>query len=188
MNNIKKKRLLIIDNEQNCAELCQLLNDEYNISAIGNIHEAIKILEEQKEDVDALLINSDMQEDLCAAVNIINSSTRFSSIPILLLAGENPSEEQLKYLGAGAADCISKPYNGKVIINRIENAIILKDSLTFYRIEEMLKQLPSNIYLKDNEGRYVFATKYWHHLKKPDDDPTWTIRGICILTKIIRNR
>lgn len=177
MNNIKKKRLLIVDNEQNCGELCHLLNDEYNISAVRNIHEAITILEEQKEDADALLINSDMREGLCAAVNIINSSTRFSSIPILLLAGENPSEEQLKFLGAGAADCISKPYNGKVIINRIENAIMLKDSLTFYRIEEMLKQLPSNIYLKDNEGRYVFATKYWHHLKKPDDDPTWTIRG-----------
>lgn len=177
MNNIKKKRLLIIDNDRNCRELCRLLNDGYNISAVRNIQEAVTILEEQKEYVDALLINSDMREDLCAAVNIINSSTRFSSIPILLLADENPSEEQLKYLGAGAADCISKPYNGKIIINRIENAIILKDSLTFYRIEEMLKQLPSNIYLKDNEGRYVFATKYWHHLKKPDDDPTWTIRG-----------
>ena len=40
----------------------------------------------------------------------------------------------------------------------------------------MLKQLPSNIFLKDAEGRYVFATQYWHHINH-DDDPTWTIRG-----------
>lgn len=177
MDNIKKKRLLIIDSEQNCTELCRLLSEEYNISAVRNIGEAIAILEEQKEYVDALLINSRMEEDLCTAVDIINKSTRFSSIPILILADENVSDEQFKYLGAGAVDCISKPYNAKTIINRIENAIILKDSMTFYSIEKMLKQLPSNIYLKDNEGRYVFATKYWHHLKKPDNDPNWTIRG-----------
>lgn len=177
MNNVKKKKLLIIDSEQNCTELCNILNDTYDISVVKNIREATAILEEQKEYVDALLIDPDMREDLCAAVNIINSSTRLSSIPILLLADENTSADRLEYLGAGAADCISKPYNSKIIINRIENAIVLKDSMTFYRIEEMLKQLPSNIYLKDNEGRYVFATKYWHHLKKPEDDPTWTIRG-----------
>lgn len=166
MSILKKKKLLIIDSEQNCRELCDILNDEYDISAIKNIREAVAIFEEQKEYVNALLINPDMHEDLRAAVNIINSNARLSSIPILILLGENASADQLEYLGAGAADCISKPYNSKIIINRIENAIVLKDSLTFYRIEEMLKQLPSNIYLKDNEGRYVFATKYWHHLKK----------------------
>ena len=48
--------------------------------------------------------------------------------------------------------------------------------MTFYGIETILKQLPSNIFLKDNEARYIFATKYWHHLKKPDD-PNWSIRG-----------
>lgn len=177
MNNATKKKLLIIDSEQNCKELCHILNDAYNISAVKNIQEAVTILEEQKEDVNALLINPDMREGLCTAVNIINSSARLSSIPILLLVSENASADQLEYLGAGASDCISKPYNSKIIVNRIENAIVLKDSLTFCRIEEMLKQLPSNIYLKDNEGRYVFATKYWRHLKKPEDDPNWTIRG-----------
>lgn len=47
--------------------------------------------------------------------------------------------------------------------------------MTFYGIEKILKQLPSNIFLKDNEARYIFATKYWHHLKKTDD-PNWSIR------------
>ena len=40
----------------------------------------------------------------------------------------------------------------------------------------MLKELPSNIYLKDSEGRYIFCTHYWHHLDK-GDDPNWTVRG-----------
>ena len=40
----------------------------------------------------------------------------------------------------------------------------------------MLKQLPSNIYLKDAEGKYVFCTQYWHHLDK-SGEKHWTIRG-----------
>ncbi len=44
-------------------------------------------------------------------------------------------------------------------------------------VERILKALPSNIYYKDSEGKYVFCTHYWNHLKTPDDDPNWTIRG-----------
>ena len=40
----------------------------------------------------------------------------------------------------------------------------------------MLRALPSNIYLKDAEGKYIFATHYWHHLEH-NNDPDWTIRG-----------
>jgi len=30
-------------------------------------------------------------------------------------------------------------------------------------VERMLKSLPSNIYFKDMEGKYVFCTHYWNH-------------------------
>ena len=39
----------------------------------------------------------------------------------------------------------------------------------------MLSQLPSNIFLKDTEGKYVFATQYWNHVRQ--DGKHWTIRG-----------
>lgn len=44
-------------------------------------------------------------------------------------------------------------------------------------VERMLKSLPSNIYFKDMEGKYVFCTHYWNHLETEDNDPNWTIRG-----------
>ena len=59
---------------------------------------------------------------------------------------------------------------------RIANAIRAKDSLSLNQLEKMLKQLPSCIFLKDTEGRYVFSTQIWHHLDT-EGDPNWTIRG-----------
>ncbi|HAM16790.1 MAG TPA: sensor domain-containing diguanylate cyclase [Eggerthellaceae bacterium] len=63
------------------------------------------------------------------------------------------------------------------MVQRIENAIRIKQSTNFYEIEAILRELPSNIFLKDAECRYVFATHYWHHLKMDEGDPNWDIRG-----------
>ena len=44
-------------------------------------------------------------------------------------------------------------------------ASYFSDSMTFEEMEKILSLLPANIYLKDAEGRYVFCTQYWHHLR-----------------------
>ena len=76
----------------------------------------------------------------------------------------------------GISDYIVLPEEDELVRLRVNNAIRSKDSATFAEIEDMLKQLPSNIYLKDSMGRYVFATHYWHHLSEADDHK-WSIRG-----------
>ena len=43
-------------------------------------------------------------------------------------------------------------------------------------VERILRELPSNIFFKDTDCRYVFCTHYWRHLKI-DGDADWTIRG-----------
>ncbi len=62
------------------------------------------------------------------------------------------------------------------VYKRIANAIRAKDSLSLNQLEKMLKQLPSCIFLKDTEGKYVFSTQIWHHLDT-EGDPNWTIRS-----------
>lgn len=170
------KNLLFIDNSRSCEELCQILSDEYEIMIVKDMEAAKDILKHSKVDIHVLLINADLQEDIRKAVQFVKDSKTLISIPILIFADEDASEDRFACVGSGVIDCISKPYIINVIKNRIENAIAFTDSMTFYGIEKILKELPSNIFLKDNECRYIFATKYWHHLNKPDD-PNWTIRG-----------
>lgn len=43
-------------------------------------------------------------------------------------------------------------------------------------MEKILKELPSNIFFKDTECKYLFATHYWNHIEH-DDSEEWTIRG-----------
>ncbi len=170
------KKLLFIDNTQSCEELCRILEDEYDITIVKDMTAAKDILKQSKSDINAILISAGLQEDIRKAVDYMKESKKLISIPILIFVDENTSEDNFACLGSGVIDCISKPYIKKIVKNRIANAIAFTDSMTFYGIETILKQLPSNIFLKDNECRYIFATKYWHHLKSADD-PNWSIRG-----------
>lgn len=170
------KNLLFIDNTPTCEELCRILEDEYDITIVKDMTAAKELLKQSKADINAILINADLQEDIRKAVEYMKKSKKLISIPILIFVDENNSEDKYACLGSGVIDCISKPYINNIVKNRIANAIAFTDSMTFYGIETILKQLPSNIFLKDNECRYIFATKYWHHLKS-GDNPNWTIRG-----------
>ena len=100
----------------------------------------------------------------------------FSVIPILGLIPGLPTEEDAACVAQGFFDLISLPCPRELLLKRIDSAIRGSDSIGFDEMEQMLKQLPSNIFLKDAEGRYVFATQYWHHLTNADD-PDWSIRG-----------
>jgi len=42
--------------------------------------------------------------------------------------------------------------------------------------KKILKEIPSNIFFKDTECRYVFSTHYWRHLQGAED-PSWDIAG-----------
>lgn len=51
----------------------------------------------------------------------------------------------------------------------------MKNKLDYDMLKRILKEVPSNIFFKDNQCRYVFATHYWRHLKQEGDD--WDIAG-----------
>ncbi len=172
------KTLLIIDRDiENHRELCSLLADEYSFIEFDNVRDGKSFLAENGAVVAAVLLKPcDPSDDLDDFLEYVQRSADFSTIPVLMLVDDVVAAEASGRLGHGFVDCIGRPYYPAVIRNRISNAIMLKDSLTFYGIEKMLKALPSNIYLKDKEGRYIFATHYWHHLDH-SDDPDWTIRG-----------
>lgn len=173
-----KKNLLIIENDKMlCQEFHSIVSDIYHLIKIPDIVEVIPYLSEHKDDISAVLYNihnfSAEDEEF---LNEMNEDIRFSSIPVLLITGEQESDAETKMLTLGAMDCIHKPFHREAVKKRIENAIQLADSMSYQDVERMLKDLPSNIYLKDTECRYIFCTHYWHHLDR-SADPNWTIRG-----------
>ncbi|MDE6092565.1 MAG: diguanylate cyclase [Ruminococcus sp.] len=172
-NQKKKVILLVSDGSEGFKELEAIFSSHYKVIVTYNSNIDYNTIKAQIRQVSAII--------LTAAAEIffrwIASDSTVAYIPLLIYCDDTAGMPQsMECLKRGAVDVISPPFHNDLLLHRIENAIRLKDSATFYEIKRMLKELPSNIYLKDEKGRYIFATHYWHHLEHADE-PDWTIRG-----------
>lgn len=174
----KKKRLLVILPELPAsARFLELLTPEYELLRAADEAEGLQILKQQRKTISAVLLDLDMAKQTgFSFFHTVSQNVLYAAIPVIGTLPRTPAEEDLACLDVGAADVFTPTGNGKLLLRRLSNVIRAKDSATFYEIERMLRALPSNIYLKDAEGKYIFATHYWHHLDMKGD-PNWTIRG-----------
>ncbi|MBQ9003032.1 MAG: diguanylate cyclase [Eggerthellaceae bacterium] len=175
--NNRRTVLVALDQRGAARDFIELLSADFNVVAADGADDCLRILRERVADLSVAIVDVDMAEsDGCALLKEIAEDAKLVTIPVLI-AGLRPlSDEDAACFDAGAIDYLSWPYQRGLVKKRIENAIKIKRSTTYYEIESMLRELPSNIFLKDAEGRYVFSTHYWHHLNQ-GDDPNWTIRG-----------
>lgn len=173
----KLKKILLIGNSPETQKIYELLSDSYTFICADSTDKLLENWDTVFIEVTAVIMDS--EQAIANDYEFLKKSVkngRFAFTPLLLIADSKKSDAQLKCLDYDAVDFITIPFQKVTVINRIENAIRIKDSASFYEIERMLKELPSNIYLKDIDGRYIFATHYWHHLDH-SDDADWTIRG-----------
>lgn len=173
----KRTVLLTLDDYAEASNLYRFIIEDYEVIRAYDANECLSVMHERCSDLSAVIIDIDMaEEDDFAFLRTASQETLFDTIPIVVAARRPLTDGDMRCLDEGAIDVMMQPYLRGITIRRIENAIRIKRSTTFYEIETMLRELPSNIFLKDREGRYVFATHYWHHLDT-GDDPNWTIRG-----------
>lgn len=126
---------------------------------------------------DIILIMSDAATDNdYSLLKAIQSKKTLLPSSVIVVTPKTPSDKEFKCLDYGVLDFISAPYSKQLIVNRLEKLTNVKESNHLQELEYILKRLPSNIFLKDAEGKYVFCTHYWHHLHGADE-PGWTIRG-----------
>ncbi len=173
----KKKILFICGDSQQTSVICDLLSEDYDMICTENKENGRRLLSECYNDFSAILIGAEIAVvDDHSFLKSIQIKSKFRLLPILIVSSGKYSEKEIDCLKYDASDFISPPYYKKIIENRIENAIRCRDSASFYEMEKMLKELPQNIYIKDEEGKYIFATHTWHHYEH-DNDPDWSIRG-----------
>lgn len=158
-------------------EVYGILGWNFDVVAAYSVEEFFQILEERYRDLSVAIVDVDIaQENDCRLLRDIVENQNYTSIPVLIATKRPLVPGDMRCLDEGAVDFLMRPFFSHLLKQRVENAINLKRMESNYELESMLCELPSNIFLKDAEGRYVFSTHYWHHLDT-SDDPNWTIRG-----------
>lgn len=159
------------------GDLCANLSKSHPLINVDNETEALRLVDKQHDHISAVLFDAEWgKRTHFSLLQKMNDDKRFVGIPTIAVSSVPDSEIYRQCIEAGANEYFEPPFKPELVALRIKNAVRSKDSATFSEVERILKELPSNIYLKDAKGKYVFATHYWHHLHT-ENDPSWTIRG-----------
>lgn len=171
---IMKKIILAITNEDVYKFIPET---DYDVIPATDVADGNEQLERIYRNLSAVLVDIEFaSENDYRFLKEFRSDLRFSFMPAVVIKKGRLTAKEAKVFEQGAVDAIDTSDVKEVCVKRLENAIRITNSRTFDEFGGMLKALPSNIFLKDAEGRYVFATHYWHHIKHADD-PSWTILG-----------
>lgn len=115
------KTILIIDDEKRMLDLLALYLQPYRYTCIKTTSgfEAIDVLKEQK--IDIVLLDIMMPE--IDGWETLKNIRAFSDVPIIMLTARNDKGDIVKGLKIGADDYVSKPFDEKELLARIEAII-----------------------------------------------------------------
>ena len=173
----KKKIIVILRQNEAFDEFKQILSDEYDLLEISDKIKAKELIHSDSENIVGLVFEASRAiDDNFSFTKSIEEDKRFVEITTIALSLKESHDEIIKCISNGINEYITAPFDRDLTLLRVRNAIRSKDSTTFAEIENILRELPSNIYLKDTNARYIFVTHLWHHVNV-GNEPNWTIRG-----------
>ena len=157
------ERILIADPEPKSVHLLREIftTAGYKVLATKNGERAVQLLVEEQP---ALMITDNCLQDGLSAVELLHRIRSFSDIPILILSENGESSSILAGYEAGADDYITKPFDAKVLLARV-NAILQRcrgqvPSNTEIIIHDIVLNLPARQVSVGGNPIYLTETEY----------------------------
>lgn len=123
---MKNKILVVDDAELNRDLLESILQDEFTIFMANDGDVAIEMLEEMRDDINAILLDLQMPKmDGFAVLDEMNKRGWLDKIPVLIISGERAVTIENRCFELGVSDFIHKPFEPSLIKNRIKNVVNL---------------------------------------------------------------
>ena len=142
MEETRKKIVVVDDNASSLSLVRNLLKDHYEVYPAPS---AIKLFTIMGNFIpDLVLLDIDMPGmSGYEVMQVMSENPRFKDIPIILLTGLNDLENEVEGFKLGAADYVTKPFSGELLLRRIGNLLLIEQQKT--EIQELRSRLENSI-------------------------------------------
>jgi len=142
-----KNILIVDDNTTNLKMAANVLQPFYDVSMAKSGKQALNYL--KKNIPDLILLDIFMPEmDGYETMQQIKVNPETANIPIIFLTADKERNSEIKGLSLGALDYITKPFDEKVMLGRIQQVLMMED---------MRKELVSNDSKDPITGLYNYS-------------------------------
>ena len=159
MRTDSKRYVLVVDNDRQSAEaLEEILSDRYMIFKAENDAKALEIIRTYKTGIALVLCDIETSaEDRDSIIQKMKESPELSAIPVIaVVRGENLKSEA-DALALGAVEVIVKPYNPKVLQNRVSVVLDLYETsaMVDYFKHDWFDRIYSKEFFYKKAGAYI---------------------------------
>lgn len=160
--------LIVEDNKQLRHYIKSILTEKYKVIVAVNGEKGLKKALNRIPD---LIISDIMMPEMdgIELCNTLKSDTLTSHIPVILLTAKTGEQSELEGLEVGADDFISKPFNSKILVKRVENLINFSKSLQ-KRYTQYATLKPKDIAVSNLDEKFLLQVEsiLKEHLSEPD--------------------
>lgn len=121
---MKHKILIVDDAELNRDILREILHDEYEILEADNGRTALSIIEQERENINVILLDLMMPVmDGFEVLDSLREHRLLEKIPVLIISGESGTQNEIKCFEYGVSDFIARPFNVVIVKMRVKNIV-----------------------------------------------------------------
>ena len=112
--------ILVADDEARMRKLVKdfLNKNEYKVLEASNGEEALKVFEENKNIINAILLDIMMPQ--LDGWSVLRQIRQTSNVPIIMLTARGEEQDELFGFELGVDEYISKPFSPKILVARVE--------------------------------------------------------------------
>ena len=156
--------LVVDDNEINRGILGEIFKDQYNILEAGDGVEAMKIIEENRDNLAAVLLDIIMPEmDGYAVLEAMSQKDNLNeTIPVLMITADTSTDAERTSYQKGAADVVHKPFDPVIVNRRVSRTVELfdrKNNLEKQTDDQTRVLKKQFIYLKKQEEKLRYSNE-----------------------------
>lgn len=167
-----RKKILIVDSsEKNRKQLCDILEDTYDIVQAEDGLNAINVLKKSQDQLSLIIMDVVLPViDGISVLKAMNQTDIIKKIPVLVVGENSEDKTKATCFELGISDFIRKPYDEVIIKNRVNNTIEL---FSYKRVlEDKVKQQTDKLKIQNTmlENQAKILQEQSLELKRNNDN------------------
>ena len=148
---VKQQILIVDDSEMNREILTEMLQDDFRILEAENGEEALSMLKQYGTGISLMLL--DIVMPVMNGFEVLAAMARehwMDDIPVIMISSEGSEDYIRRAYEMGVADYISRPFDAKVVFQRVFNTIKL-----YAKQRRLISLVADQIYEKEKNNRMM---------------------------------
>ena len=148
---VKQQILIVDDSEMNREILTEMLQDDFRILEAENGEEALKMLKQYGTGISLMLL--DIVIPVMNGFEVLAAMARehwMDDIPVIMISSEGSKEYIRRAYEMGIADYIRRPFDAKIVYQRVFNTIKL-----YAKQRRLISLVADQIYEKEKNNRMM---------------------------------